>query len=147
MLFFVVGPTMLTKTIKSNFMKAFPNDTILIYKFKSACAGTYHGVRLVSVTLKDGYYLKIYKLSKSAGEWMTEHQIKTKGLDLVEKTSNETTMTKRRNILKEKLKILFPNHYVTVFVFSGSSWARDSFNIKGTAYFEKYGSEVDIILS
>ncbi|CAF4095560.1 unnamed protein product [Adineta steineri] len=137
-----------TKYIVESFKQAFPNDIIVAYKFKSGGAGWFYGTRLLRVNLKDGYWLQIYKLSKSAGNYVTSDEIKSTANSFINKTKGEVDNIKRRDILWNELKNAFPSHYVNIFIFDDSDWTRNGQNTKGSAYFEKnYGSEVDIVLT
>lgn len=134
--------------IKKTFQEVFPNDAILVYRSTTGGWGRFIGQKLLGVQLKDGYWLEIFKVSQSSGEIMTSAEIKAKADGLITETKSETDKVKRRDILHEKLKALFPNHNVHVFLFGDSLWSRSTHSNKGAAYYEKdYGSEVDIVLS
>ena len=133
--------------IVASFQKAYPDDTILFYKFKSGGASSYYGERLLKVKLDDGYFLQIIKLLKSSGELMNSDDIKTKAFPFVYESKNEINDIQRRDTLREKLKNMFPKHYVNVFIFNDSDWSRYGNNTKGGTYFTKeYGSEIDVVL-
>ncbi|CAF0833320.1 unnamed protein product [Adineta steineri] len=137
-----------TKYIVESFKQAFPNDTIVAYKFKSGGAWLCYGTRLLRVNLKDGYWLQIHKLSKSAGNYVTSDEIKSTANSFINKTKGEVDNIKRRDILWNELKNAFPSHYVNIFIFDDNDWTRNGQNTKGSAYFEKnYGSEVSIVLT
>jgi hypothetical protein len=139
---------MSAEDIMVNFKKAYPNDTIVAYKFKSGGRGSFSGEKLLNVTLNDGYTLRIYKLRKSSGAHVNADEIKVKAFPFVYESRNMIDTAQRRDILNNKLTSMFPNHNVTVFIFNDSNWSRQSNNTKGITYFEKgYGSEVDVILS
>ena len=129
------------------FKKAFPDDTILAHTFKSGGASSFTGEKLVDVQLKSEEWLRIFKLSRSSASYLSGDEIKVKVFPFVYDTKNINDSERRRDILKDKLKILFPQHNVNLFIFNGSCWSRSSNNTKGIAFFEKeYGSEVDIVL-
>lgn len=108
----------------------------------------FYGIELLKVKLNDGYWLMIFKLSKLSGETMTSEQIQLVADPFIHKTKGEMDDLKRRDILNKQLNDAFPYHYVNIFIFENSDWHRNSYNIKGSAYYEKnYGSEVDIILT
>ncbi|CAF1110381.1 unnamed protein product [Adineta ricciae] len=134
--------------IKTTFQEAFPNDAILVYRSTTGGWGRFIGKKLLGVQLKDDYWLEIFKVSQSTGETMTSDAIKSIANDVITETKSETDNVKRRDVLHEKLKALFPNHNVHVFLFNDSHWSRSTHSHKGAAYYEKdYGSEVDIVLS
>jgi hypothetical protein len=139
---------MTANDIKANFMRAYPTDSIVVYKFKSGGFGSYNGEKLLDVTLDNGYNLRIYKLLKSSGAHMNTEEIKAKALPFIYESRNMIDDGQRHTILQNKFKTMFPNHYVNVFIFNGSDWARQSNNTKGSIYFEKdYDSEVDVVLN
>jgi hypothetical protein len=132
----------------ARFKKLYPDDTIVVYKFKSGGASSYSGQKLLDVDASDGYTLRVYKFAKSSGSYMSSDDIKVKAFPFVYEIRGVTSGEERRDILEEKLTNMFPNHNVTVLIFNDSNWSRQSSNTKGNTYFEKsYGSEVDIVLS
>lgn len=145
---FVVNNRMGSKDIAANFKTAFPNDSILVYEFKSGGASSYDGNALVDVKLDTGYHLLVFKLNKSTGPPMSSDEIKSKALVFINDTKNETDGGQRRNILRDKLENVFPDHRVNIFIFGDGDWSRYGSNIKGITCFEKdYGSHVDIVLN
>ncbi|CAF1267683.1 unnamed protein product [Adineta steineri] len=137
-----------TKYIVASFQRAFPNDTIVAYKYKNGGTGWFYGTILLEVKLIDGYFLRIIKLSKSAGNYVTSDEIKSTANSFINKTKGEVDSVKRRDILSNELKNVFPSHYVNIFIFDDTDWTRNGHNTKGSAYFEKnYGSEVSIVLT
>ena len=136
------------ESIIANFKRAYPNDSIVAYEFKSGGAGSFSGEQLLDISLNNGSFLKVFKLSKSSGVSMDSDQIKVKAFPFVYETTHITDGARRRDILKNKLGAMFPNHNVNVFIFNDSNWSRNNINTKGSTYFEKsYGSEVDVVLT
>lgn len=134
--------------VLASFQRAYPDDTILIYRFKNAGGNSFYGDCLVNIQLHDGYYLRIYKLSKSSGESLSSDDIRIKAFPFVYDTKKEIDHNKRQNILEEKLRPLFPDHYVNIFIVNDSDWLQRSYNTKGISFFkEEYGSDVDIVLN
>lgn len=131
-----------------SFGKAFPDDTFIAYKYKYRGEASYSGIKLLDVLLKDEYRLSIYKLSRSKGKSMGSKEIESIANDTIMETKDELNRSKRCDILRKKLKSLFPTHNVNVFLFEDGDWARDSRNIKGTVFFvNNYESDIDIVLS
>jgi hypothetical protein len=134
--------------ILASFKRAYPNDSIVIYKFKNGRASSFLGERLLKIKLDNGYFLQIVKLSTSSGGHMSSDEIKAKAFAFVYESKHEKDDVKRRDLLRDKFKVLFPDHLVNVFLFSDSDWGRYANNIKGGTFFEKdYGSEVDVVLN
>lgn len=134
--------------ILASFQKAYPDDTILIYRFKNSGGNSFYGDCLLNVELQDGYHLRIYKLAKSSEELLSSDKIKIKVSPVVYETAKEIDHSKRQQILEEKLRPLFPDYYVNIFVVSDSNWSQRSYNTKGISSFKAdYGSDVDIVLN
>lgn len=136
------------KSIMENFKRAYPSDTIVAYKHKKGGAGKYCGHKLLEVTLNDGFNLKIFKLTKSSGAWMSSDEIKVRTFPFVYESRNVTDGKQRREFLNQKFTAMFPNHCVNLFTFNDGYWSRYSNSTKGSTYFKDgYGSEVDVVLS
>lgn len=134
--------------IIDNFKMAFPGEVILAHTFKTGGACSFTGQKLIDVQLKDGSWLRLFKLNKSSADQVHGDDIKVKLFPFVYDTKSMTDGEQRRDLLKEKLKVLYPQHNIHIFVFGDGLWARYSVNTKGNAYFAKeYGSEIDVILS
>ena len=86
----------------------------------------------------------MFKLSESSAAIVKDEEIKYKVFPFIYETQNVTDNVKRRSIITEKIKVLFPQHYVNVFVFNDESWSRHSFGTKGRTYSQSMnGIEVD----
>jgi hypothetical protein len=139
--------TVTDETIVNNFRTAYPNESILIYKYRApGGTGIFHGVKLLEVKLHNEEWLTIYKLKKSSGTYMNSDDIKFKAFPFICDTQSETDPNKRRDKLKTSLKNVFPNHHVNVFIFC-KNWTGSSYSCGATSFRGEYGSDVDIVLS
>ena len=135
------------ETVIENFKKAYPSDTFLVYISSGGGTTSFYGTCLLHVKLDGEQWLDVFKLSQSSGISMTGEDVKAKAFPFVYDSKSESDVTIRRDILRNRLKSVFPNHHVNIFVCT-TGWRRNSSNIKGSAFFQKeYGSTVDIILS
>ncbi|UJR24097.1 hypothetical protein I4U23_027064 [Adineta vaga] len=139
--------TVTAQSIFDTFRKANPDDSILVYKFTApGGTGNFFGNQLLHINLNGDEWLKAYKLSKSSGSYMNPDEIKAKAFPFIYDTRSITDTTRRRDILKNNLKIVFPDHYVNVFIFN-KGWSRNNRSKGATAFKKEYGSDVDIVLS
>ncbi|CAM4808231.1 unnamed protein product [Rotaria magnacalcarata] len=116
--------------IRDNYKKANPDDSVLVYKFAApGGCGNYHGTLLSHVKLDDGEWLKVIKLQKSNGSNLNEDEIRTKALPFIYDTKDEKESEKRRDRLKNSLRDVFPDHHVSIHIFSGA-WSRSSSRVR-----------------
>lgn len=141
-------PSVTATSIHENFHKAFPNDIILVHKYNTpGGTGSFYGNQLLKVQLEDRDWLRVYKLSKSSRPVMNSAEIKRRAFPFVYDTQRIRNPERRRDVLRNNLKNILPDHYVNVGIF-GRGWSRYSRNTKGVAYFDKeYGTDIDIVLS
>jgi hypothetical protein len=135
------------RSIFDNFSKAHPEDSILVYKFTTPGGASYYfGTQLLNINLGGSEWLRAYKLSESHGFYMNSDVIKSKAFPFVYDTRSITDSERRRTVLRDSLKNIFPNHYVNVFIFDGA-WSRNNLSKGAVAFMNEYGSDVDIVLS
>ena len=135
------------QSIKENFMKAYPNDLILVYKYTPpGGAGSYNGTKLLETKVQSGETLKAFKLTRSGGPNMNSDEIKAKAFPFVYDTRSITNDERRRDLLQASLKNIFPNHNVNVFIFN-DGWSRSCCSKGSVAFKNEYGSTIDIVLS
>ena len=133
--------------IRDNFRKAYQNGSVYVGKY---APGNRHwlcyGDNLLEVKLADGDWLHIHKLFDSSGSGMNDDIVKEKAFPFVYDTKSITNTVTRCNRLSEHLKNIFPDHYVSVFVYN--DYFTYSGFCKGLAYFTNgYGSSVAVILN
>jgi hypothetical protein len=130
-----------------NFKKAHLEDHILVYKYTaSGGACSYYGTELLHINLGGNERLRAFKLSESKGSFMNPNVIKSKAFPFVYDTRSITDSERRRTVLRDSLKNIFPNHYVNVFIFSGA-WSRNTRSKGAVDFADEYGADVDIVLS
>lgn len=135
------------REIRDRFLKAYPDELIVVYRYAApgGCCSCL-GIQLLGINLGGNEWLDMFKLHKSAGACVNEEEITSKAHPFVYETRDIRDHRRRRDILKNNLKNVFPNHYVHIFLFK-ARWTRSSQN-KGAASFRNdYGHDVDIILS
>lgn len=134
-------------SIRDNLRATYPDDFFCVSKCTppgGAC--WYYGTILIEAQLKDGDWLRVYRLAKSSGHRIDNNEVKQKALPFVIDTKHITNEEKRRDQLRDSLKSVFPQHHVNIFIFD-RKW-ESAYTNKGHASFSgEYGSLVSIILT
>lgn len=133
--------------IRNSFKAACPEGLFYVCKHaKPGGSGSYYGKYLLELELKDEDWLIVYQLSRSSGSIMDDNEVRQKVFPFIDNTRTILDITVRRDLLRDALKYVFPNHNVNIFIYE-KDWQNAYYGKGSASFIDECGLDVCIVLS